>query len=89
MPSISRFYGITIRMFFNEGFHPGRPHFHAEYSGVKASFAIEGSRRIAGALPPRVEQIIRRWAREHESELMDNWKRARLHEPLKPVDPLR
>jgi hypothetical protein len=29
MPSISRFHGITIRMFFNEDFHPGTPHFHA------------------------------------------------------------
>ncbi len=40
MPSISRFCGITIRMFFNEDFHPGKPHFHAEYAGAKASFEI-------------------------------------------------
>jgi hypothetical protein len=89
MPSISRFLGITIRMFFNEDFHPGRPHFHAEYSGSKASFEIEGQARIAGALPSRVEQIVRRWALEHEDDLIDNWKRARNHEPLEPVDPLR
>lgn len=33
MPQVSSFYGITIR-FFNEDFHLGRPHFHAEYAGV-------------------------------------------------------
>jgi hypothetical protein len=89
MPSISRFFGITILMFFNEDFHPGKPHFHAEHSGVKASFEIRGAECIAGALPPRIEQIVKRWAREHEGELIDNWKRARNHEPLEPVDPFR
>ena len=37
MPRISSFRGVIIRMFFNEDFHPGNPHFHAEYAGVKAS----------------------------------------------------
>lgn len=89
MPNISSFYGITIKMFFNENFHPGRPHFHAEYAGAKASFDIASLDRIAGCLPPRVEQMVKRWARLHRVGLMDNWKRARRHEPLKPVDPLR
>ena len=35
MPNISHFYGITIRMFFNEDFHPGNPHFHAVHAGRK------------------------------------------------------
>lgn len=89
MPRISSFSGITIRMFFNEAFHPGRPHFHAEYAGEEASFEIAGLERLAGALPPRVEQLVQRWASEHEFELMANWRRARSHQPLKPIDPLR
>jgi uncharacterized protein DUF4160 len=89
MPSISRFLGITIRMFFNENFHPGRPHFHAEHSGVKASFEIKGAKLIAGALPPRIEHIVRQWAREHEDELIANWERARNHQQLEPIDPFR
>jgi len=32
MPEISRFYGIIIRMFFNEH---NPPHFHAEYGEYK------------------------------------------------------
>ena len=89
MPRISVFHGITIRMFFNEDFHPGRPHFHAEYAGVEASFEIATLRCLAGELPPRIEQMVKRWAREHEFELMANWKRARNHKPLEPIDPLR
>lgn len=89
MPRVSSFYGITVRMFFDENFHPGRPHFHAEYAGVEASFEIAGLRCLAGELPPRSEQMVKQWAREHEAELMANWKRARGQEPLKRIDPLR
>ncbi|MGC1165871.1 MAG: DUF4160 domain-containing protein [Solirubrobacterales bacterium] len=89
MPSISRFCGITIRMFFNEDFHPGKPHFHAEYAGVEASFEVVSLDCLAGTLPPRIEHMVKLWAREHEVELMINWKRARHHQPLKPIDPLR
>jgi hypothetical protein len=89
MPSISRFHGITIRMFFNENFHPGTPHFHAVYAGAIASFEIVSLRCIAGVLPPRVMQMVKKWARQHEAELMANWARARDHQPLRPIEPLR
>jgi hypothetical protein len=89
MPRISSFRGITIRMFFNEDFHPGRPHFHAEYAGIEASFEIASLACIAGVLPARIDQMVKRWAGEHEAELLANWERARGHQPLKPIDPLR
>lgn len=89
MPRISSFRGVTIRMFFNEDFHPGRPHFHAEYAGREASYEIASLQRLAGVLPARVDQMVSRWAEEHEAELMANWERARMHLPLEPVDPLR
>jgi hypothetical protein len=38
MPEISRFFGIVIRMFYND--HQP-PHFHAEYSGSEALILIE------------------------------------------------
>jgi hypothetical protein len=76
-------------MFFSEDFHPGKPHFHAEYTGMEASFEIASLEHLAGALPPRVDQMVKRWAREHEDELMVNWERARNHLPLEPIEPLR
>lgn len=45
MPEISRFYGIIIRMYF-EDHNP--PHFQAEYQGFKAEFKIETLELIAG-----------------------------------------
>jgi hypothetical protein len=38
MPTISRFYGIVIRMYFSDH---APPHFHAVYSGEEAVIAIE------------------------------------------------
>ena len=38
MPEISRFFGIVIRMFFND--HEP-PHFHAVYGGHEALIEIE------------------------------------------------
>ena len=38
MPEISRFYGIVIKMFFDDH---NPPHFHAEYAEHSAVFAIE------------------------------------------------
>lgn len=40
MPEISRFFGIIIRMFYDEH---NPPHFHAEYSGKKAVFDFDGN----------------------------------------------
>ena len=51
-------------MFFNEDFHPGSPHFHAEYAGAEASFEIASLRSPRGVLPPRIEQMVQRWARD-------------------------
>jgi hypothetical protein len=76
-------------MYFNEEFHPGRPHFHAEYAGTMASFEIADLERLSGELPSRVERLVKAWARPHRTELMDNWQRARARRPLQQIDPLR
>jgi hypothetical protein len=40
MPEISRFFGIIIRMFFDEH---SPPHIHGEYQGHKAVFDLNGN----------------------------------------------
>lgn len=76
-------------MFFDEGRHDGRPHFHASYAGKHASFDIADLSRLDGELPPRVERLVRSWARTRQAELLDNWERGRSDEDFKPVDPLK
>ncbi|TRZ75876.1 MAG: DUF4160 domain-containing protein [Deltaproteobacteria bacterium] len=51
MPEISRFFGIVIKMFFDDH---NPPHFHAEYSGDVALIDIRNLSVFSGHLPPRV-----------------------------------
>jgi hypothetical protein len=46
MPEISRFFGIVIKMFFDDH---NPPHFHAEYVGLR-KFSV-GSRTSSSTLP--------------------------------------
>lgn len=85
MPTICRFRGIAISMFFDEGVHMSRPHFHAWYGGARASFDALDLTRLAGELPPQIERMIREWGRAHREELLANWELAREGRPLEPI----
>jgi hypothetical protein len=85
MPTISRFFGVVISMYHDDH---APPHFHARYSGAKASIAINTRAIIDGSLPPRALGLVAEWASKHQDELMANWERARAHLPLLPIAPL-
>lgn len=89
MPRISSFYGITIWIYYDEIHHRGRPHFHARYGETEASVDIESFALIAGELPLRARRLVVEWAHAHQPELRENWERARTHQPLVPIEPLR
>jgi hypothetical protein len=88
MPFISRFYGITVWIYYDESPHSGRPHFHASYGATESSIDIETLVVIAGRLPRRAQRLVLDWARDHQAELRDNWDRAREHLPLRQIEPL-
>lgn len=83
MPTISRFYGITIQMLFKEH---GVAHFHARYGGQIAVYSVEPLALVRGALPRRADRLVRGWADLHREALMQNWERARAGEPLAPIE---
>jgi len=85
MPEISRFFGIVIKMFFDE--HPP-PHFHAEYGDDTALIDIRNLSVFAGSLPPRVMGLVIEWATLHRQELFVDWERARDQQKLLRIDPL-
>jgi hypothetical protein len=85
MPEISRFFGIIIRMYFNDHFPP---HFHAQYGEHQAEIAIETLEILKGELPNRALGLVLEWASLHRNELRADWERARNGEPLKPIKPL-
>ncbi len=85
MPEISRFFGIVIRMFYND--HPV-PHFHAEYAEHKARYEIATLTVLTGALPRRAHALVLEWAALHRAELQADWDLARERRPLTAVAPL-
>ena len=85
MPEISRFFGIIIRMYYNEHVPP---HFHAQYGENQAEINIETFEVIKGKLPNRVLGLALEWAALHRNELRTDWERARSEQPLKPIQPL-
>lgn len=54
MPVISLFFGIVIRMFFDD--HPP-PHFHASYQGFEALVRIHDGEVMQGSLPTKARRI--------------------------------
>jgi hypothetical protein len=73
MPKISEFFGIAIKMYFNERIDH-IPHFHAFHGGKAASFAIETPACIEGKLHTRAERMILEWTREHQEELLYSFR---------------
>src|SRR5260370_41007927 len=85
MPEISRFFGIVIRMYFDDH---NPPHFHATYVGNEAQIGIEPITILHGALPSRAASMVFEWAALHQRELLKNWGRLHIEQPPRGIDPL-
>jgi hypothetical protein len=86
MPTISRFYGLTITMYFDDH---GPPHFHARAAGHSAKVAVDTLEVLANNLPQRELRLVLAWAEMHAEELRENWHRAREGATLNEIEPLR
>jgi hypothetical protein len=86
MPEISRFFGISIKMFWNDH---NPPHFHAYYGDEVGLIDIQRLSLFAGRLSPRALGLVIEWATLHQSDLMEDWNRARNQQPLEKIEPLR
>ena len=85
MPVISQFYGIIIRMFYNDH---APPHFHAVYGEYELIMGIAPIMILEGQAPNRVRSLVLEWAALHQQELVDDWNRCRKAEPPLPIEPL-
>lgn len=86
MPEISRFFGISVKMFFGDHLPP---HFHAEYAEFKAQMDIRTLVIIQGELPPRALGMVVEWASQHQSELLELWELASKNRALHRIEPLK
>jgi hypothetical protein len=85
MPTISRFFGISIRIYYDDH---APPHFHVYYGDEAATVEIETFRVRSGRLPRRALAMVLEWADDHRDELMEDWRLAETHQPLNAIAPL-
>ena len=85
MPEVSRFYGIVIKIFYDDH---NPPHFHAEYGEYEVLVNINTLAIIGGRLPARALGMATEWASLHQQELRAAWERARRFQSPGHIDPL-
>ena len=85
MPEISRFFGIIIRMFYDEH---NPPHIHAEYQGQKAVFDFGGSVARGGLGSRTATKLVREWIDLHVEELRADWALAQAGREVEKIAPL-
>ena len=73
MPVLSRFYGIIIRMYFQQAeYNP--PHIHALYGEDMAAIDIQTGEVLEGHLPPKALAMVREWSDIHKDDLLHMWE---------------
>ena len=83
MPIISQFYGLIIRMYFQQSEH-NPPHFHVIYNDNLAEFDIRTGELLDGELPPKATSLIMEWHKLHKDELLEIWNTQN----FKKIEPL-
>lgn len=74
MPTISWFYGIAIRMWFNDH---APPHFHAYEQENEAQVGIADGEIMHGRLSKGAQRLVKQWTEINRDALMTNWQAAR------------
>jgi hypothetical protein len=85
LPVISQFFGIIIRMYYDEH---NPPHIHVEFQGNKAIFDLAGNVIRGNLYSKTATRLIREWIDLHTTELVMDWELSKSGEPIKPIQPL-
>jgi hypothetical protein len=85
MPIISEFYGITIRVFYDDH---NPPHIHASYGEYEIIVGISPIAIIKGKVPNRVRSMVLEWIALHQQELMENWELSQSGKSPQKLEPL-
>lgn len=85
VPTISRFHGIVVAMFFGD--HPP-PHIHVTYAEHQGRIAFRTGEVLTGDLPGRIVRMVVEWCELRRSELEHDWELAQAKLPLEQIEPL-
>lgn len=84
MPVISKFYGITIKIYFMQNEH-NPPHLHAIYGEYMSSINIKTLEVIEGDLPDKALKLVKIWIKQNKKEIMDIWESQNFR-TIKPLE---
>jgi len=85
MPEISRFYGIIIKMYFDDH---NPPHIHIKYGEYDAIMYIQDC-IIDGKIPSKVVKKVEEWVNLHNEQLLGHWELAQKGMKLEKIEPLK
>ena len=89
MPELSRFFGIIIRMFVEEGRPHHRAHCHAFYQDHAAVIAVDTVECLGGSVPKAQRRLVEAWVEIHREELQRDWDLLQSGQPPVKIEPLR
>ena len=72
MPVIARFYGLVIKMYFQQKEH-NPPHIHVLYGEYIGVIDIATLDMLEGDLPSKALSLVREWAEKYKEDLMKIW----------------
>ena len=85
MPELCRFFGIIVRMYYDDH---NPPHIHVEHSGDEALLDFKGN-IIRGEVQSRTAiRLVREWIDMHIDELREDWKLGHQGKEMKKIAPL-
>lgn len=88
MPEISRFYGLVIKMIFNDNDKHHKPHVHVYYGEYEASVGLDGE-VLEGKIPLKQYRMLAGWMAIHEEELYEAWNLAVRNMQFNRIEPLK
>lgn len=84
MPVISRFYGITIKMYLRQKEH-NPPHIHAIYGDCIGVFSILDGEMFEGDIPSKGQQMVKEFIGFYRQRLLEMWETQKF-ESLSPIE---
>ena len=84
MPTLSRFDGIVIKMYFLGAEH-NPPHIHAIYAEDSAAVEINTGVILEGRLPEKVIKSVREWVDDNKEALLEMWE-SQVFKKLPPLE---
>lgn len=84
MPVISRFNGITIKMYFRQSEH-NPPHIHAIYGEYVGIFSLEDGNMFEGDIPSKTRELVKKFILYYREDLLMMWKTQQFY-VLPPIE---